>query len=140
MSSKIKNIIIFAVIGISLVLVYIFFIKKAPDEGNLISSLPVPTGMNAPASSSLGETMVSQDFLTILLGVKNIKLDDSIFSNKAFINLHDSSILLTSPGDEGRTNPFAPIGSDPVSKQIDQTKELNQTTDQTNLLDSKVTR
>ncbi|OIO29590.1 hypothetical protein COX93_03270 [Candidatus Nomurabacteria bacterium CG_4_10_14_0_2_um_filter_30_12] len=121
MSSKIKNIIIFTVIGVSLILVYIFFIKKAPDQGNLISSFS--TSGIVPENTGIqdGDSTVSQDFLSVLLGVKNIKLDDSIFSNKSFINLHDSSILLTSPGDEGRVNPFAPIGNDPVLKQVDQT-------------------
>ena len=48
----------------------------------------------------------------VLLNVKNIKLDDSIFSDIAFSNLRDSSITLIPDGTEGRPNPFAPIGSD----------------------------
>jgi hypothetical protein len=46
----------------------------------------------------------------MLLSVKSIKLEDSIFSNIAFNNLHDSSIDLIPPSNKGRVNPFAPIG------------------------------
>lgn len=109
------------VIGVSLILIYVFLIKKAPEENNLISSNsssfdPMFSTSDTPNGDSFA---VSQDFLSVLLGVKNIRLDDSIFSNKAFINLHDSSILLTSPGGEGRINPFAPIGSDQIIKLSD---------------------
>ena len=117
MASKIKNIIIFSVIAILLVLGYIFFLKPAPDEGNLVSSsTDVATTTSSGTSTIDQNSSVSRDLLAILLNVKNVKLDDSIFANIAFINLHDSSIALAPPsqGEEGRPNPFAPIGYDPA--------------------------
>ncbi len=114
--AKIKNIIIFGVIAIALILVYIFFIKPSPDTANLVSSTSSATTPDTNVVSQ--NSAVAQDLLSLLLSVKSIRLDDSIFSDKAFTSLHDSSILLTSPGNEGRPNPFAPIGFDalPVSQ------------------------
>ncbi len=111
--SKIKNIIIFTVIAAALILIYIFFIKKAPDQGNLISSNTsgIVSGTNTSTSNTSGQnSLITKDLLSVLLSVKNIKLDDAIFSDEVFVNLHDSSILLNAPNDEGRANPFAPIG------------------------------
>lgn len=117
MPSKIKNIILFTVIAAVLILAYVFLIKKGPEEKNLVSSkasfdqLPDTDTLNKNSS-------VAKDFLTVLLSVKSIKLDDSIFSDQSFANLQDSSIFLTPPGDEGRANPFAPIGFENSSKPV----------------------
>ena len=113
MTPKIKNIIIFTTIAVLLILVYILFINKAPAEQNLVSS----SSDGSSSTDTLNQnSVISQNFLSLLLSVNSIKLDDTIFSDGAFINLHDSSILLTPPGlgDEGRTNPFAPIGQEAV--------------------------
>ena len=56
----------------------------------------------------------NQDFLSLLLNVKSIKLDSTIFDDPAFLSLYDSSITLTPDGTEGRVNPFAPLGADVV--------------------------
>ena len=96
--SKIKNIAILVTIVVVLVLSYIFFIKPSTDTTNLFSATPVSTpDMLARA----GDSTVARDFLTLLLNVKNIKLDDTIFSDKAFTSLRDSSITLTTDGTEG---------------------------------------
>lgn len=109
MSPKIKNLIIFIVIAVGIVLVYIFFIKKGPEQAPLVSVSNSTTPVtNLQPNSSL----LTQDFLSVLLNVKNIKLDDTIFKDPAFISLSDSSILLVPDSTEGRPNPFAPIGSD----------------------------
>lgn len=109
MTSKTKNLIIFIIAIIGLALVYVFVIKKEPDQAPLVSVVNplVSTDLQSDTSSSL-----TQDFLTILLNVKNIKLDDTIFNDPAFLSLSDSSILLTLDNTEGRSNPFAPLGSD----------------------------
>ncbi len=115
MASKIKNIIIFAVVAALLILIYIFFIKKVPEEQNLISS----SNTALPATDTFNQnSLMTKDFLSVLLNVKSIKLDNTIFSDRAFINLHDSSILLIPPGDEGRLNPFAPIGYETTTTLI----------------------
>ena len=108
--SKIKNILIFVAIGVVIVLIYVFFFRGAPPEDNLVSttdfgSIPAETG-DGVTQSSFGP-----EFLTLLLSVKNIRLNDAIFADPAFATLQDSSILLTQDGNEGRPNPFAPIGS-----------------------------
>ena len=110
MTPRIKNFVIFLIIAISIIIVYIFFIKKGPEEAPLVSVLSTTT---TTADLSPNSSLLTQDFLSILLNVKNIKLNDAIFNDPAFISLSDSSILLTPDGTEGRLNPFAPIGSDP---------------------------
>ena len=119
---NIKNILIFIGIATVFILLYIFFIKKpATEEGSLSSSATVlvPDSASPPSTPSLSnmspDSLVTKDFLTLLLSVKNIKLDDSIFSGVAFANLRDSSITLIPDGTEGRPNPFAPLGNDNIS-------------------------
>jgi hypothetical protein len=111
MNPKIKNIIILVGVIIVLVLIYVFFIKKTPTPVALTSSSGAPladttTNGNNPAST------IGSDFVSVLLSVKNIKLDDSVFQNPAFLSLKDSTIILVQDGNEGRPNPFAPIGSE----------------------------
>ncbi len=110
MTPKIKNIIIFLAIGTILVLIYFFYIKVSPEVAPLVSSSGIPTVSNTAAKN--GDSSVTKDFLTLLLNVKNIKLDDTIFSDIAFTSLDGShSIMLMSDGNEGRPNPFAPLGT-----------------------------
>lgn len=106
---KIKNIIIFATIAVIFILIYVFFIKSSPDAG-LISSSSSSVVLNIATADK--NSSVAKDFLSLLLSVKNIKLDDAIFSDNAFSSLRDSSIVLTPDGNEGRPNPFAPFGTD----------------------------
>ena len=122
MSSKIKNIIILIVVAVALVLVYIFFIKKAPTQDATLTSSTTGAAVTPGAGTTSGATdtaAISEDFITLLLNVKSIKLDDTIFSDQAFISLRDSSIILTQTGDEGRPNPFAPIGSEAMGVPVD---------------------
>jgi hypothetical protein len=115
MSSKIKNIIIFGSLAILLIILYIVFIKKSPeDEMPLVSE----TGALIDTSGVGAESQIASDFLSTLLSVKNISLNNSIFSDPAFLSLRDSSIELVPDGNEGRPNPFAPIGSDVVAEPV----------------------
>ncbi len=107
---NIKNIIIFVAIGTAFALIYIFFIKPSPDDAALVSSLADPTALSVETEGN--DPAVTKDFLNLLLSVKNIKLNDAIFSDGAFLNLHDSSITLVPDGNEGRVNPFAPLVDD----------------------------
>jgi hypothetical protein len=109
---SIKNIIIFVGIGLVMVLVYLFLIKGDAEQANLSSDTPL--GVAGDSQVPEGGPMIGQEFLTILLNIKNIKLEDSIFSNPAFLSLKDSSIVLLPDGNEGRPNPFAPIGTDNI--------------------------
>ena len=115
MASKIKNIIIFIVIVAVLILIYVFFFKQSPEEDGLISSSGNPV---LPSAAASDQNSIGKDFLSVLLNIKSIKLDDSIFSDSAFVSLHDSSIELISDGNEGRPNPFAPLGSDIIATPV----------------------
>lgn len=129
MISKIRNIIIFVTIAAVLVLVYLYFVKSPATQSNLVSSnstsLPNINGSTNQATNSTSNitTVEAKDFLALLLNVKNIKLDDAIFTSTAFMSLRDSSITLVPDGNEGRPNPFAPFGNDvaPVAPNISST-------------------
>ena len=113
---KIKNIIIFLTIAAVFILIYIFFIKSPTPAPSLVSSSPtsaIPKTASATVAPD-SNSPTAQDFLNLLLNVKNLKLDDAIFSDNAFTSLRDSSITLIPDGNEGRINPFAPIGIDAV--------------------------
>jgi len=127
MASKIKNIIIFLIIAAALILVYVFFLKKGPDEANLTSSSPETANLLPNADISSQGIPVDTEFLSILLSIKNIRLNDTIFSSLAFTSLRDSSITLDPDGTEGRKNPFAPIGFDATTP----TSDLSTQTDTT---------
>ena len=136
MSPKIKNIIIAVVALIALVLIYFFFIKKSSDVP-LTSSTGSPNVSAAGTDTSANPTTdVNKDFVSILLSVNSIKLNDSIFQNQAFISLRDSSITLIQVGDEGRINPFAPIGVDTTNLPTDQglVPVINPTTAETGVV------
>lgn len=107
---KLKNIFIFLGALIILILVYVFFFSSSPEEeSNLITTSADPDAeLPAPTENNIG----TQDFLKILLSVKSIKLDSSIFADPSFATLRDSSITLVPDGSEGRPNPFAPIGQE----------------------------
>ena len=114
---KIKNILIFIAIAAVFVLIYIYFIKPKPQD-TLISSNPNASATGASSAGTITSeenSKIAQDFLSLLLNVKKIRLNDAIFVDSAFTSLHDSSITLVQDGNEGRINPFAPIGSDAVT-------------------------
>jgi hypothetical protein len=121
---KIKNIIIFIVIALAIFLIYLFFVKPSPKQGSLVSSplnntLPNIDGSTTSNNISDTDPLITKDFLVILSNIKDIKLDDAIFSDPAFSSLRDSSIILTSDGNEGRPNPFAQFGNDLTPIPID---------------------
>lgn len=59
---------------------------------------------------------INREFVSMLLNLEAIRLNDDIFSEPAFRVLRDNSIRLNQPGNEGRPNPFAPIGIDLISR------------------------
>ncbi len=109
MNAKIKTILILAVVALILLLAYFLFLKPSPEQAPLTSQT---TGNPVTATSTNTQNVAGTDFLTLLLNIKNIKLDTSLLSDPAFVNLNDSSIELISDGTEGRPNPFAPLGVD----------------------------
>jgi hypothetical protein len=123
----IKKIIIFIVIIVALVGGY--FLIGGSEEPVGVVSLTESSNTN----TNINTNNPSGEFLTLLLNVKNIKLDDSIFKEKAFLKLRDSSIVLVPEGNEGRVNPFAPIGQDaPAPSSSLNTNTLNSILDLNN--------
>ncbi len=131
MDGKIKNGAIFLIVGAVIIGVYIFFFKGPADEAVLIAepgTTVMPDGSINPGVTQADQA--TQEFLPILLNIKNIHLNDAIFTNQAFLSLRDSSILLIQDGNEGRPNPFAPIGSENVATPNTSTTTTNSTTSQ----------
>lgn len=113
MSSTIKNILIGVVVVGALALAYFFFIKKAPEEPNLSSSSGV-TDTSGGTNTSAINAEISKDFISLLLSVRSIKLDDNILSDPSFLSLKDTTITIVQSEPEGRPNPFAPIGAENI--------------------------
>lgn len=118
MKIKFKNIIIFIFIALVLVLVFMLLSRQKEEDSGLVGTTTSGSSV-VPSSSDAGAVGIGEDFLVLLLNIKNIELDDAIFSDSAFKNLKDSSILLIPDGGEGRPNPFAPLGEDDVSMPDD---------------------
>lgn len=111
-----KNIIIFIVIATIFFSAFIFYKKKNPsDTGPALVSSVATSSVPGGVVVNNNDSLVAQEFSNLLLSVKNLKLDDAILSDPAFISLNDSSITLVPDGTEGRPNPFAPLGVDVVA-------------------------
>ncbi len=89
---------------------YLLFVKKPTSAPGLVSSSEVATETGDTLKEE--DSVIAKELLGVLLNVKNIRLNDSIFNEEAFTSLQDSTILLVPDGTEGRPNPFAPIGND----------------------------
>ena len=109
MGSKIKKIIIIVIIFVLIIAIYFIFFKKEKKLPSLTSNINL-----TPASIESGgsRSEAGREFLTTLLSLKQLRLDETLFANPAFSNLHDFSIILIPEGNEGRPNPFAPLGVD----------------------------
>lgn len=86
--------------------------KKNADQGTLLSS---NIGASNPSEMPAGSEDISNHFLDLLLNLKNIKLDTSIFNATTFKALQDFSSPIAPDTNPGRPNPFAPIGQDIVT-------------------------
>lgn len=114
MSFSIRNIIIFVGLAAVFTSIYISFFKNPDGDVNLVSSSG-GVSQSAPSVVSGGvDNALAQNFLSLLLNIKNIRLNDEIFNDPAFNSLRDSSIVLVPDVNTGRINPFAQFGSDPV--------------------------
>lgn len=124
MKSVIKTIVILAVLTGLAMAGYMFFIKKDVPAGETtglatVGGSAVNTGMD-DAQLNQNAQEASRDFLALLLNIRSIKLDDSLFTSPAFSALADLSRPINPDTDPGRVNPFAPIGADSavVSTQV----------------------
>lgn len=110
MGKAIKTIVILIVIGAALYFGAQFFTKDnaAPTSG-LVSS----NGDGTLATDvTPGSEDIGGEFVTLLLNMKTIKLDEGFFQSSSFKALQDFSTAIQPENNQGRINPFAPIGQD----------------------------
>lgn len=62
-------------------------------------------------SGAVSSEVMGQDIIDLVENLKMISLDKTIFTSVVFTSLIDYSVPI-SPEIQGRSNPFAPIGSD----------------------------
>ncbi len=125
MSKTLKKIIlvlvIFALVGVGASL----FLGDTNEVTSQLQSLgtgetAAPLTQNATTSSTVADTEeINREFISMLLNLQSITLTDDIFSEPAFEALVDNTVRLNQPGNEGRPNPFAPIGSDTMFSSND---------------------
>jgi hypothetical protein len=123
---SLRNIILFLLIAGTIFSVYFFFLKPDAPKENLVTTSGVTTSFpttEVPGDFAPNPTTIvdAKDFLTLLLNVRNIKLNDGIFLDPAYQSLRDSSIELIPDNNPGRVNPFAQFGNDPVSPDVEST-------------------
>lgn len=119
MKGTIRNLILFICIGGALAFGFYYFFKK--DDVNLPNLSSSATNSDSTGTSA-----------GTVVGADGIRLDTSIFSNPAFLSLRDSSVILIPRGNEGRPNPFAPIGRDDVANPtLSSAEELESELDDT---------
>lgn len=84
--------------------------SSAPDTTIITSSAEgtsnTPGGVVTPGPVDKD----TQQILEILLALRAVKLDETLFSNQAFISLKDYSTQIV-PEPVGRPDPFAPLGA-----------------------------
>ncbi len=94
---------IFAIVLIVFFL-YSAFLKPDPQRGSVVSNQVI-------SEDSLSSGM---DIISLLKDLRSIKLNGDLFDSDAFVGLVDFSLPVAQEP-QGRPNPFAPVGSDPVA-------------------------
>lgn len=117
MGKIIKKVIIFVVVAGILFAAYTFISGKKDSTNSLVTVGETPE--NPVQGISVGE-----EFLNTLLNMQAIKLNGDIFSSPSFTSLKDYSITLVQLGNQGRANPFAPIGADTSVSTVVQTVQI----------------
>lgn len=112
--SKIRNIIIFVIILGGVVYAWNSFSSKenvAQDDPLSVSEGDT-NALSGQSTDSYSPENVGQGFLDTLLSLRTIKLDRSVFDRDSFKQLRDFTKELVPQNNQGRPNPFAPIGTD----------------------------
>lgn len=103
MNNKKNKVIIVITLLIAAFVVFVYFKNNSIDS----------SGSSIVAEQKVAEFAGAREILSLLNRMSTVKLDDSIFSDKSFISLNDTTVVLVSQP-VGRNNPFAPLGSDGV--------------------------
>jgi len=117
MKKLIKGILILVVIIIVVVVASSFLKSKKSSSTSGLESTTGATANTLPGvqNENTEGLSVSDQFLRLLLSMQDIELDQSIFVDPAFTNLKDFSVQIIPRNNEGRVNPFAPVGKDTTS-------------------------
>lgn len=124
----IKKIIIGLGIAVVLLILYSMVTSSdTPATGNSSLSSIIGAGSFGQVQES-NTALANAEILRILSNIQTISLNDDIFSNPVFRELHDSRFTIPRPTQIGRPNPFLPIGFDSVIiiPQVNQTEQTEQ--------------
>ena len=98
-------------VGVVVIIVVIGSLGKGGDEPSSGSLVSTTTGGN-PATPPLAGSVPESQTITLLKNLSTLRLSGNVFSNPVFRSLSDISIVLPQVTNQGRRNPFAPLGSD----------------------------
>lgn len=115
MKSKFSTILIVVILLVVGLLIYFFVIRgdKAPAaETGLVSANTGTAQGLQNTNTTTGTSTTGSAVVQILRNLSSIQLDDSVFRNPAFAYLVDMTLQLPPATNQGRRNPFAPIGSE----------------------------
>jgi hypothetical protein len=119
MKKLIKGVIIIIVVVAVIALALSLMKSKKEDSSALQSTTGATAGVLPGTQGENSEALtVSDQFLRLLLSMQNIELDQSIFVDPAFTSLEDFSVNIIPRNNEGRVNPFAPVGRDTASTSV----------------------
>ncbi len=103
-------------------LVYFFVIKGkdggAPASESLATGGLVSTNTGRTTGAAVATTGTANpgdQVVALLRNLSTIQLSDAVFVNPSFSQLRDISIVLPPVTNQGRRNPFAPIGGENVA-------------------------
>ncbi len=98
-------------IGVVVIIVVIGSLGKGSDESSSGSLVSTTSGANPAVTPATGSAPESQT-ISLLKNLSTLRLNGNVFSNPTFRALSDISIVLPQVTNQGRRNPFAPLGSD----------------------------
>ncbi len=98
-------------VGVVVIIVVIGSLGKGGNESSSSSLVSTTTGSNPATTPASGSVPESQT-ITLLKNLSTLRLNGNVFSNPVFRSLSDISIVLPQVTNQGRRNPFAPLGSD----------------------------
>ena len=94
---------------------YLYFSNELESEAAITTSSNSVTSSKSISSTISQKDKIVSDtaFINTLLSLKKIKIDTSLFSNKAFTILRDNSVQITLDNNSvGRPNPFLLMGAE----------------------------
>ena len=101
------------------------------EDSSLTSSLDTTSSAVPAVTASSNQLALDTAFLAQLISLTNIKVDDSLFADKAFGLLKDNNIKLE-PVPYGRINPFSPTEASIASNRLVSSVKTNLPTSITN--------